>query len=142
MLAHITFPPPPPLLPFQRDVVLIRDARMQRLIGAELEPITPLVHKVRMRMRVRHRLSTFLYPRSSEAISSPNIANVASSHRITQIRALIKEQNTSIIIVVGGCGGYLDVADLVLQMEHYRSVPSFYPFSLLSSVFSQSSSSY
>ncbi|KAJ3040773.1 hypothetical protein HK097_002473 [Rhizophlyctis rosea] len=38
---------------------------------------------------------------------------------ISKIRSLYTEQNCSSILVVGGSGSYLDVADLVISMESY-----------------------
>lgn len=61
---------------------MIRDARMQRLIQSEQEPITPFIDRVR-EMYLRHHIST--------------------------------------ILVVGGAGDYLDVADRTLMMNVYRA---------------------
>lgn len=60
---------------------LIRDARMQALVSAAMEPITPLVD---------------------------------------QVRSLHRNLGVSTIMVVGGAGDYLDVADHVLLMESFR----------------------
>lgn len=60
---------------------LIRDRRMQALIRSGLEPITPLVDRV---------------------------------------RALERELGVSTVLVLGGSGDYLDVADTVVAMERYR----------------------
>ncbi|KAJ3300302.1 hypothetical protein HK104_002121 [Borealophlyctis nickersoniae] len=38
---------------------------------------------------------------------------------ISKIRSLYEEKGCSSILVVGGCGSYLDVADLVVSMESY-----------------------
>ncbi|KAJ3062119.1 hypothetical protein HDU98_001985, partial [Podochytrium sp. JEL0797] len=59
---------------------LIRDQRMQQLISSEMEPITPLISK---------------------------------------IRSLYRDLGCSSILVVGGCGSYLDVADTVISMDSY-----------------------
>lgn len=60
---------------------LIRDARMQRLVPAEREPITPFVDRVR------------------------------------DLRA---ELGVSTLLVLGGSGDYLGVADTVIWMDAYR----------------------
>lgn len=62
---------------------MIRDHRMQELVGKELEPITPFVDKVR------------------------------------QLHA---ERGVSTILVIGGSGDYLDVADRVICMVEYAPV--------------------
>ncbi len=59
---------------------LIRDARMQRLVEKEKEPITPFIDRV---------------------------------------RELYSKLGISTIMVVGGAGDYLDVADTVIAMESY-----------------------
>lgn len=59
---------------------MIRDARMQALIPAEREPITPLIDRV----------------------------------------GALRAQGVSLVLVVGGCGDYFDVADTVLALEDYR----------------------
>lgn len=59
---------------------MIRDARMQALIPAAREPITPLIDRV----------------------------------------AALRERGVSLVIVVGGSGDYLDVADTVIALEDYR----------------------
>ena len=41
---------------------------------------------------------------------------------IMKIRSLFKERNCSSILVVGGCGSYLDVADTVIMMESYKAI--------------------
>jgi predicted ABC-class ATPase len=61
--------------------LMIRDARMQRLIAAAQEPITPLIDKV---------------------------------------RPLFDECGVSTILVMGGCGDYLAVADRVIAMQEFR----------------------
>jgi predicted ABC-class ATPase len=37
------------------------------------------------------------------------------------VRKLYEEKGCSSILVIGGCGSYLDVADLVISMECYRA---------------------
>lgn len=59
---------------------MIRDARMQRLVAADKEPITPLVD-----------------------LAGP----------------LCKEHGVSTVIVMGGSGDYLDIADPVVMMDSY-----------------------
>lgn len=61
--------------------LMVRDARMQRLVPADAEPIRPLVDRVRR-----------LYERWS----------------------------VSTVLVAGGLGDYLDVADTVILMQEYR----------------------
>jgi predicted ABC-class ATPase len=61
--------------------LMIRDARMQRLIAAAQEPITPLIDKV---------------------------------------RPLFDECGVSTILVMGGCGDYLAIADRVIAMQEFR----------------------
>jgi predicted ABC-class ATPase len=61
--------------------LMIRDARMQRLIATEHEPITPLIDKV---------------------------------------RPLYEQYGVSTIMVMGGCGDYLAVADRVIAMQDFR----------------------
>ncbi|KAI9003870.1 hypothetical protein DFJ74DRAFT_693920 [Hyaloraphidium curvatum] len=41
---------------------------------------------------------------------------------ISRARALRDEKGVSTILVIGGCGDYLDVADCVVQMQEYRAV--------------------
>lgn len=60
---------------------LIRDARMQRLVPADREPITPFVDRV---------------------------------------RALWRERGVSTILVLGGSGDYLGLADTVIWMDAYH----------------------
>jgi len=60
---------------------MIRDQRMQQLVSAEQEPITPLLHR---------------------------------------IRDLYEKQNISAVIVTGGSGDYLSVADTVIQLDNYQ----------------------
>ena len=60
---------------------MVRDRRMQELIGRQREPITPY---------------------------------------IARVRELFSEHGVSSLIVVGGVGDYLDVADTVLLLEEYR----------------------
>ncbi|MCG0239220.1 MAG: ABC-ATPase domain-containing protein [Firmicutes bacterium] len=60
---------------------LIRDARMQRLVPKEGEPITPFIDRV---------------------------------------RSLYTDLGVSTVLVVGGAGDYLDVADTVILMQNYR----------------------
>ncbi len=60
---------------------MIRDARMQRLVASEREPIVPFIDRVR-ELYERHGVST--------------------------------------ILVMGGSGDYLDVADTVILMDHFR----------------------
>jgi predicted ABC-class ATPase len=62
---------------------MIRDRRMQALVPAKKEPITPFVDRV---------------------------------------RALHRELGVSTVLVVGGSGDYLDVADTVVVMDAYRPV--------------------
>ncbi len=62
---------------------MIRDERMQQLVAADKEPITPLLHRV---------------------------------------RALHREQGVSSVIVMGGSGDYLDVADQVIMLDNYRAL--------------------
>ncbi len=59
---------------------MIRDARMQRLVHKDKEPITPF---------------------------------------IDQVRPLSTELGVSTVLVVGGAGDYLDVADTVLMLDEY-----------------------
>lgn len=59
---------------------MIRDRRMQKLIGKDKEPITPLIDK---------------------------------------IQQLYKECGVSTMLVIGGSGDYLDVADTVIAMEDF-----------------------
>ncbi len=61
--------------------LMIRDARMQRLIAAAQEPITPL---------------------------------------IDQVRPLFDQYGVSTILVMGGCGDYLAIADRVIAMQEFR----------------------
>ncbi|MDR7402960.1 MAG: ABC-ATPase domain-containing protein, partial [Armatimonadota bacterium] len=61
---------------------LLRDARMQRLVRKEKEPITPFIDRVRQ---------------------------------------LYRERGVSSVLVVGGAGDYLDVADTVIMMDEYRA---------------------
>jgi predicted ABC-class ATPase len=61
--------------------LMIRDARMQRLIAAVQEPITPL---------------------------------------IDQVRPLFDQYGVSTILVMGGCGDYLAIADRVIAMQEFR----------------------
>jgi predicted ABC-class ATPase len=61
--------------------LMIRDARMQRLIAAAQEPITPLIDKV---------------------------------------RPLFDQYGVSTILVMGGCGDYLAIADRVIAMQEFR----------------------
>jgi predicted ABC-class ATPase len=61
--------------------LMIRDARMQRLIAAAQEPITPLIDKV---------------------------------------RPLFEQYGVSTILVMGGCGDYLAIADRVIAMQEFR----------------------
>jgi predicted ABC-class ATPase len=60
---------------------MIRDARMQRLVAADKEPIRPLVDLARV---------------------------------------MYGELGVSTVIVMGGSGDYLDVADTVIMMDSYR----------------------
>ena len=60
---------------------MIRDARMQKLIVKEKEPITPFVDRV---------------------------------------RELYDQLGVSTILVIGGSGDYLDVANVVIDMDEYR----------------------
>lgn len=60
--------------------LMVRDARMQRLIVAENEPITPLIDK---------------------------------------IQPLYQQYGVSTILVMGGCGDYLGVADRVIAMQDF-----------------------
>lgn len=60
---------------------MIRDSRMQRLVSADKEPITPLLHR---------------------------------------IRELYETKGVSALIVTGGSGDYLSVADTVIQLDNYR----------------------
>lgn len=62
---------------------LIRDRRMQTLVPSELEPITPLVDRIR---------------------------ELYEAHRV------------SAMLVLGGSGDYLDVADTVIGMDAFRPV--------------------
>ncbi len=59
---------------------MVRDARMQRLVPPELEPIVPFVDKV---------------------------------------RPLFTGRGVSTVLVMGGSGDYLDVADCVIRMDGY-----------------------
>jgi len=59
---------------------MVQDARMQRLVGEDSEPIVPFVDCV---------------------------------------QSLHRERGVSTIVVMGGCGDYLDVADTVILMEGY-----------------------
>lgn len=59
---------------------MIRDARMQRLIAKDKEPITPF---------------------------------------IDHVRGLFEQLGVSTILVIGGSGDYLDVADKVIMMDEY-----------------------
>lgn len=61
--------------------LLIRDARMRRLVHADKEPITPLVDRV---------------------------------------ASLARDRGVSTVMVMGGSGDYLDVADRVLMLDTYR----------------------
>jgi predicted ABC-class ATPase len=61
--------------------LMIRDGRMQQLIAAAQEPITPLIDKV---------------------------------------RPLYEQQGVSTILVMGGCGDYLAVADRVIAMQDFQ----------------------
>ncbi|MDC4232591.1 ABC-ATPase domain-containing protein [Actinomyces sp. B33] len=76
-----------PLLLIDEDTsatnLLIRDARMRRLVAAPKEPITPLVDR---------------------------------------IGALARDRGVSTVLVMGGSGDYLDVADRVLMLDTYRCV--------------------
>ncbi len=60
---------------------MIRDARMQKLIVKEKEPITPFVDRV---------------------------------------RELYDQLGVSTVLVIGGSGDYLDVANVVIDMDEYR----------------------
>jgi predicted ABC-class ATPase len=60
---------------------MIRDARMQRLVSDDKEPITPLLHRV---------------------------------------RELHRQGGVSTVIVMGGSGDYLEVADTVIMLDNYR----------------------
>jgi predicted ABC-class ATPase len=60
---------------------MLRDARMQRLVPKEAEPITPF---------------------------------------IDQVRSLYEDYSVSTVLVMGGSGDYLDVADTVIAMRDYR----------------------
>jgi predicted ABC-class ATPase len=60
---------------------MIRDARMQRLVSDDKEPITPLLHRV---------------------------------------RELYRRNGISTVIVMGGSGDYLEVADTVIMLDNYR----------------------
>lgn len=60
---------------------MIRDERMQQLVPATQEPITPLLHRV---------------------------------------RELYESQGISTVIVTGGSGDYLSVADTVIMLDNYR----------------------
>jgi len=62
---------------------MIRDARMQKLIAKEKEPITPF---------------------------------------IDHVRGFFEELGVSTILVIGGSGDYLDVADMVIMMDEYIPV--------------------
>lgn len=62
---------------------MIRDQRMQNLIGKDFEPITPFVDKVRL---------------------------------------MYEDLGVSSVLVMGGSGDYLDVADRVIAMENYQPV--------------------
>lgn len=61
---------------------MIRDQRMQKLVPAAQEPITPLLHRV---------------------------------------RELYEKEGISSIIVTGGSGDYLSVADQVIMLDNYRA---------------------
>lgn len=61
---------------------LIRDHRMQQVVPAKSEPITPFIDRV---------------------------------------RALSEQRGVSTVLVLGGCGDYLDVADTVLHMNAYHA---------------------
>jgi len=39
---------------------------------------------------------------------------------IFKVRAMLRDHGCSSIFVIGGCGDYCDVADLVLEMRHYQ----------------------
>lgn len=60
---------------------MIRDARMQRLVTDDKEPITPFIDRV---------------------------------------RPLYEKVGVSTLLVVGGAGDYLDVADRVIILDHYQ----------------------
>lgn len=62
--------------------LMIRDARMQELVGKGSEPLTPFVDL---------------------------------------IRPLYNEHGVSTVVVMGGSGDYLDIADRVLLLESYRA---------------------
>lgn len=61
---------------------MIRDARMQKLISKEKEPITPF---------------------------------------IDQVKLLYEQCGISTILVIGGSGDYLEVADTVIMMDEYKA---------------------
>ena len=62
--------------------LMVRDARMQRLVPPEAEPIRPL---------------------------------------LSRIRQLVEERGVSVVLVVGGLGDYLAVADTVIGMEAFEA---------------------
>lgn len=86
---------------------MIRDARMQALIPKEQEPITPLIDRVRQLYTDPEKFRTT----SPEAEIGQNFSG-----------ELYKERGISTILVIGGSGDYLDVADHVVAMHNFRPV--------------------
>lgn len=91
--------------------LMIRDERMRELVVAAQEPITPLIDRIRGlagRDDVDDAESS-VGPVDGEG-DAGRAADSGSAARPT----------TSLILVMGGSGAYLDVADRVLQMDSYR----------------------
>ncbi|WP_099332964.1 ABC-ATPase domain-containing protein [Actinomyces minihominis] len=91
-----------PLLLIDEDTsatnLMIRDERMRALVATAQEPITPLIDRIEGLAGARH--ASLSDRGEDEDVSS--------------------QSRTSMILVMGGSGAYLDVADLVLQMDAYR----------------------
>lgn len=94
-----------PLLLIDEDTsatnLMIRDERMRELVVAAQEPITPLIDRIR-------GLAGGDGTDSSPAETTGAPTQVSAGPR------------SSVILVMGGSGAYLDVADRVLQMDAYR----------------------
>lgn len=85
---------------------MIRDKRMQMLVAAHLEPITPFLFKVSVAsvlMREFHR-------------QTDTRRSLGGS---LQVRDIYESAGVSSIVVIGGCGDYFDVADIVISLEAY-----------------------
>lgn len=85
---------------------MIRDKRMQMLVAAHLEPITPFLFKVSVASVLMRECHGQTDTRRSLGGS-------------LQVRDIYESAGVSSIVVIGGCGDYFDVADIVISLEAY-----------------------